>query len=351
MIRVSLLRGLGSCQKSSLIRNNSTVFGSGLRRNANSTAIAGRGTVINHRTLSTTTNTSTATATTISTATDQPKKDNGIPWALILPLGFIGAVIAYFYRGNKNAKNEAAFRIQLKENQFMSPEELVQIRESNKLSLEIFNELSKRTKQAFSSASEINLRSFLDGFCIDQLGGDFQARGTLHSRHIFDRMEKALMNKNGKGESKVDLRTALLAVSTAVLTEPSELIHAFFPLLNEDNGFVNSDHTMSYDRYVEVVRILDETNQLPVRVLIKSETAYPFNQFTRAQPEEVAAKSLNSLNPNLKDKEPEKFIQERKQRPITEEEFVHLLLSTDLCVWGACWNKPAITTAAATTTT
>jgi len=275
----------------------------------------------------TTTSTSTTTTTTASTETAAKKEGGGIPWGLILPLGFIGSVVGYFYRGSKNTKLENACRNELKDGQFMSHEELVQVREENKLSLPVFRELCKRAKTHFASSEQVDLRAFFQ-YCVDQLGGEYQARGGLKASHIFDRLEMAL-------GGKADLDTALCAVSIAVLEDPTDLINALFPVLKDREGDV-----MSYDKFVEVVTMLDKTNQLPVRVLVKMTKEYPFNKYTRASPQEIADRSLLSLSPNgAKEKEPDKFIQERKKQPLSQEDFLNLLLSTDLCVWGACWQR------------
>ena len=266
----------------------------------------------------------TTTAPTNSSSNASEDK-GGIPWGLVIPLGIFGSIIGYFYRGNKNSKNEAAFRTQLRGELVMSPEELAEIREANKLSVKVFSELCNRANQAFPTKTVV-LKTLLDDFCVHQLGGDFQARGSLKSRHIFDRLERTL-------DEEVDLDTAFLVLSLTVLAEPEDLAQCLFQILKE-----HSD-TISFDKYREIVTKLEKTNQLPVRVLVKAETDYPFNKFSKASMDEVAWKGVRALNPNPKDKQMDAFVKERIQTPLSERDFINILLSNEICAWGSCWQR------------
>lgn len=259
-----------------------------------------------------------------TTVETSAKKDNGIPWFLIAPVGFVGSVIAYFYRGNKNGKLELAFKDTLKDDLFMSPEEMVLLRESNKLTIPIFKELAKRAEITFPP-NRMDCSVFLNQFCMDQLGGNFQANGRFKNSHVFERLEK----KIGK---ELDLDLALCILSLTVFGEPEEVIKSLFQVLNK------GETEMSYDKFEHVLDLLEKTNQLPVRVLIKTENHYPFNIFTKKQIPELAEAGLAALDPDTKAPGGAEFIKNRKMKPMREDEFVHVLLSKNVCVWGACWQ-------------
>ena len=253
-----------------------------------------------------------------------PDGGGGIPWMLLVPLGIIGGVVGYFYRGNKNSKNEAAFKNELRGTYFMSQEEMVEVREKNHLSLRVYEQLSQRARSTF--ASTVDWTTFIDKFCIEQLGGDFQARGQFYQHHIFERLEKRL------GRT-LDMDLALCALSLTVLADPEALVSTLFSLLRDQ------DETMSYNQFIHTVELLDKTNQFPVRVLVKTINTYPFNKFERASSEELAEKAVSFLNPDPKKVPREEFLNAAKEKSISQEEFVKLLLSNELCVWGACWQQ------------
>jgi len=270
---------------------------------------------------------STATAEPAKVAGEEEEKKGGIPWALIIPLGLIAGVISYFYRGHRNTKNETAYRMLIRETQCLSAEEMVQIREKNKLPVDMFKELVERAKKTFPPGEKVNLKDFLDKFCLEQLGGEYQAMGAFRNRHILERLEKV-------AGSEVDINLAVCILSLTVEAEPTELIRTLFSLLKE-----NADETMSYEKYSEIVKMLELTNQLPVRVLVKSETDYPFNKLSRATPEDLAEESLSILNAKPKEVDTETFIASKRKEPLSQEEFVSLLMSNSLCIWGACWQR------------
>jgi hypothetical protein len=287
-----------------------------------------------HKNFSTATATNVGKTTTNSTtdagiagaAKEKSKDGGGIPWGLLVPLGLIFGVVGYFYRGNKNQKLETAFRTELRNDLFISPDEMVQLRESNKLSLRMFEDLVRRCRSTLGS-NHIQLKQFLDEFCPVQLGGEFQARKSFKSRHILDRLEKSLGDE-------VDFDLAVLTLSEMVHAEPEELIKSLFHVLNPN------ETSISFERYAEIVGKLEKTNQLPARVLIKTEKSYPFNRYRRAMTDEIAVNSLRAIHPNPKDKDKDdKFLEERVNKTIDEKDFVNLMLSTELCVWGACWMR------------
>lgn len=250
----------------------------------------------------------------------------GIPWGLIIPLGLLGGIIGYFYRGHRNTKDATAFRTALRGDLVISPEELATLRESNKLTINIFNELARRAIGNFGPGSEVDLRQFLNEFCVDQLGGEFQSRRSFKQQHLIERMQKHL-------GATVKIETALLVLSMTLLEEPEKILHALFPILS------HNESTISFSDFVSVLAIFDKTNQLPVRVLVHTTTNYPFDKFSRATPEEIAKKALVALNPDTKAKDMENFVEARAKSPIRDDDFNKLMLCNSICAWGACYSR------------
>ena len=74
------------------------------------------------------------------------------------------------------------------------------------------------------------------------------------------------------------------------------------------------------EEFQDILTILEDTEQLPVRVLIQTEEKYPFNLHHKISGQELAQK-VNPTNASL-----------------NKSDFVRLLLSNEVCVWGACWG-------------
>lgn len=246
-------------------------------------------------------------STTTATAAKPVAESGGIPWFTIIPLSLVGAAVAYFYRQNRNSKSDQALREKMRSELVMSPEEMVLVREKNAITPAMFTELCNRAKRHFTG--NVDLHEFLDRFCMEQLGGDFQARGEFKARHVLERLEHKLKN-----EADVDL--ALCVLSLTVFSDPVLLCEALFKVFAEGGD----EGEMTQQKFERIVDLLDDTEQLPVRVLVKETEQYPFNQYARISGAQVAQKA----HPG--------------PASLTKQEFVDLLMSTDVCVWGACWN-------------
>lgn len=243
-------------------------------------------------------------STTTTSAASKAKEDGGIPWFTVIPLSLVAGGIAYFYRQNRNSKLDQQLRDDLRSQLVMSPEEMVLVREKNALTPAMFLELGRRAQTHFPD--QVNLAEFLDRYCMEQLGGDFQSRGGFQARHVLERLEHKLPRQ-------VDVDLALCVLSLVVFSDPLELCRGLFDLLG-DGG-----EEMSSEQFVKVVGLLDDTEQLPVRVLVAERVEYPFNEYHRVRGEDVARR----VHPS--------------PAGLTQQAFVDLLMSTDVCVWGACW--------------
>ncbi|KAH9255503.1 hypothetical protein BASA81_006319 [Batrachochytrium salamandrivorans] len=245
-------------------------------------------------------------------AASKPKENGGIPWFTVIPLSLVAGGIAYFYRQNRNSKLDQQLREDLRSQLVMSPEEMVLVREKNALSPAMFLELGRRAQTHFPPPRQIDLGEFLDRYCMEQLGGEFQSRGGFQARHVLERLEHKLPRQ-------MDLDLALCVLSLVVFSDPLELCKKLFDLLVEEEENGGNEREMSSERFVRVLGLLDDTEQLPVRVLVEERVEYPFNEYHRVRGEDVARR----VHPS--------------PAGLTQQAFVDLLMSTDVCVWGACW--------------
>ena len=128
----------------------------------------------------------------------------------------------------------------------------------------------------------------------------------------------------------------------------------------QDKELPESRQKLSEERLVALVDSLMRTCQVPVRVLTREYSQYPFNRYDRSTPEYVVGQSITQLvTKRKKDKALEGHEMELKEemgsvKALQTDEF-HPVLSTQpcwnlkdftdilktkaLCAWGECYGN------------
>jgi len=239
-----------------------------------------------------------------------------VPWGLVIPTAFIGTVAGWFYRNSKSYSNQTAFTLNLKSQLVLAPDEIVQLRDANHLSVSHYRQIVKRTR---ALPARLSANDFYSHFVPDQLGGEFQARQSLRAGHLFQRLSLVLDGQYRLPDHPSP-NLLLAGLAMAVKSDPpKELLVALFDVAT--NISVSSSPSLSLSRadYETFIDYLMQTNQLPVRVLVTEIDQYPFRTYIKATPGDLVKKTLGPENDSL-----------------DQDEFIRLLSSKDVCIWGTC---------------
>jgi hypothetical protein len=240
-----------------------------------------------------------------------PAPSRSVPWGLVASLGVVGLLGGWFYRNSKSSSNQRQLLTQLKSRLVLSPEEVVEAREANRLSVRQFRELARRA----ALHPGVVPRDFYSRFVADQLGGEFQARGGLNAAHLFERLAAKL------GSAPPSALTLVCGLAIAVRADPpNELLEALFDVASEPAAEQQAARdVIDRSQFEQVLAALVATDQLPARVLVAEKDVYPVRLYHEASARELADHVLA-----------------KEQNLVTKSEFVDLLLSKGVCVWGAC---------------
>ena len=226
-----------------------------------------------------------------------------IPWGLLFSVTFIGGVVGWFYRSSKSQSRLRAFTAKQRATLVVAPDEIVMLREANKLTVNLYRELAARARAV---PARMSATDFFCHFVPDQLGGEYQAKQSLRQGHVLQRLAAALDAK----PQPPSLNVLLVGLALAVRADPpQELLCALFDQLSPQES-------MTPERFAEALDMFVATDQLPVRVLVREIDQYPLRDYVRATPTELAAKAGD--------------------KPVTRARFVELMTSPELCVWGTC---------------
>jgi len=289
---------------------------------------------------------------------EEKKKGFEVPWGLLITLTLVGSIIGYFYRGNKNTKIMKKLQNQMEQDAALSPEEVEEIRETNKLNPVVFNLLATRIKQRFPQG-EAKPSEFFD-FVGTQVGGE---QGTLKSQHLFERL--ALVLEAGVPNQMVSTEVLMTAITMTLDSDIEERVRTLFKVFT---GSKADGTKMNNDQLQRVIDSLMLTNQLPIRCMTREINHYPYKIFEqstslflaqRAVEQEVKRRkkaktlgeheeeSLAGLTSELKradqlrdpesNKSNEDFVKIDMQKPEwTIEDFNDLLHTRAICAWGEC---------------
>lgn len=251
-----------------------------------------------------------------------------------LGLVFIGSVIGWFYRNHKNSKNHKKFQNKLLDKCMLDNDEIIQIRLANKLNLNQFDELVKRVRIHYKNGFA-NPDDFFK-FCANQLGDGFEySGGKFKAEHLIERLIKSIKREPNSDVSNLD--DLIIALTVILASEPKETLkHIFNAFAKIDENKEIQVKTISIERLSKIIDSFRSIFQIPVRVQTHEVHEYPFNSYTLADTSFMINEAKETVKKEREKEKIEKDIKSIEQNNIDQHDFLDLMLSKNICVWGEC---------------
>ncbi|KAI9981113.1 hypothetical protein PInf_010529 [Phytophthora infestans] len=255
---------------------------------------------------------------------------------ILLGIGF------YIYRGSRGKKNFEALQNPIAEAAVISPYEAWELRSSNNITPDIFENVRSGVARAFPSG-KATMQHF------DQYLGFKLAQSCPTGVSKAYHLERVLLSLETDADRKSDVDAQMVAFSMAVKGTVDERLRILFNLAtnapagkalstNEDEKKDESDtREISQGQLKRLLHLLLETYQIPSekRVLAVEDAKYPFQEYIAATPSDML-KSVAQAQ--VKDK---KITEEevRDCQTYTIEAFSQIMRGKTVCLWGECFSN------------
>ncbi|OWZ23396.1 hypothetical protein PHMEG_0001727 [Phytophthora megakarya] len=251
--------------------------------------------------------------------------------------GILLAIGFYIYRGSRGKKNFEALQIPIAESAVISPYEAWELRSSNNITPETFEDVRDGVKRAFP-AGKATMQHF------DQYLGFKLAQACPTGVSKAYHLERVLLSLETDKDRKSDVDAQLVAFSMAVKGAVDERLRILFNLgTNAPAGeaLAESDEVdtreMSQEQLERLLHLLLETYQIPSekRVLAVDDAKYPFQEYLAATPSDMLKAAVQAQVKDKKITEDEA----RERDSYTFEAFSQLMRGKTVCVWGECFSN------------
>ncbi|POM68068.1 Hypothetical protein PHPALM_15817 [Phytophthora palmivora] len=252
--------------------------------------------------------------------------------------GILLAIGFYIYRGSRGKKNFEALQNPIAEAAVISPYEAWELRSSNNIIPETFEDVRDGVVKAFPSgkATMQHFDQYL-GFKLAQAC----PTGVSKAYHL----ERVLLSLETDTDRKSDVDAQMVAFSMAVKGAVDERLRILFNLgtnapageaLTTDDKEVDT-REISQEQLERLLHLLLETYQIPSekRVLAVEDAKYPFQEYSVATPSDMLKAAVQA---QVKDK---KITEEeaRERQTYTFEAFSQIMRGKVVCLWGECFSN------------
>ncbi|KAG6950078.1 hypothetical protein JG688_00014338 [Phytophthora aleatoria] len=254
---------------------------------------------------------------------------------ILLGIGF------YIYRGSRGKKNFEALQNPIAEAAVISPYEAWELRSSNNITPDIFEDVRAGVTKAFPSG-KATMQHF------DQYLGFKLAQSCPTGVSKAYHLERVLLSLETNADRKSDVDTQMVAFSMAVKGAVDERLRVLFNLAtdapagealssNEEKKEEVDTREMSQEQLERLLHLLLETYQIPSekRVLAVEDRKYPFQEYIAAAPSDMLKSAVQA---QIKDK---KITEEeaRDRQTYTFEAFSQIMRGKTVCLWGECFSN------------
>ncbi|KAG7392391.1 hypothetical protein PHYPSEUDO_000799 [Phytophthora pseudosyringae] len=269
--------------------------------------------------------------------------------------GILLGIGLYIYRGSRGKKNFEALQNPIAEAAVISPYEAWELRSSNSITPETFEDVRDGVARAFPSgkASMQHFDQYL-GFKLAQTC----PTGVSKAYHL----ERVLLSLGTDADRKSHVDAQMVAFSMAVKGAVDERLRVLFNLATnapagealstnaeeeeekkkeEEEGDKQEKEAdtreMTQEQLERLLLLLLETYQIPSekRVLAVEDAKYPFQEYIAATPSDMLKSAVQA---QVKDK---KLSEEeaRERQTYTFEAFSELMRGKTVCLWGECFSN------------
>ncbi|KAG2769126.1 hypothetical protein JG687_00015220 [Phytophthora cactorum] len=254
---------------------------------------------------------------------------------ILLGIGF------YIYRGSRGKKNFEALQNPIAEAAVISPYEAWELRSSNNITPDIFEDVRAGVTKAFPSG-KATMQHF------DQYLGFKLAQSCPTGVSKAYHLERVLLSLETNADRKSDVDAQMVAFSMAVKGAVDERLRVLFNLAtdtpagealgsNEEKKEEVDTREMSQEQLERLLHLLLETYQIPSekRVLAVEDAKYPFQEYIAATPSDMLKSAVQA---QIKDK---KITEEeaRDRQTYTFEAFSQIMRGKTVCLWGECFSN------------
>ncbi|EGZ04788.1 hypothetical protein PHYSODRAFT_342977 [Phytophthora sojae] len=249
----------------------------------------------------------------------------------------------YIYRGSRGKKNFEALQTPIAEAAMISPYEAWELRSSNNITPETFEDVRGGVARAFPSgkASMQHFDQYL-GFKLAQAC----PAGVSKAYHL----ERVLLSLEQDTDRKSDVDAQMVAFSMAVKGAVDERLRILFNLAtnappgealnakSEDEKKEEADtREMTQEQLERLLHLLLETYQIPSekRVLAVEGAKYPFQEYVAATPSDMLKAAVQAQVADKKITEEEA----RERQAYTFEAFSQIMRGKTVCLWGECFSN------------
>ncbi|KAE8881449.1 hypothetical protein PF005_g19124 [Phytophthora fragariae] len=257
--------------------------------------------------------------------------------------GILLGIGCYIYRGSRGKKNFEALQTPIAEAAVISPYEAWELRSSNNVTPETFEDVRVGMARAFPSG-KASMKHF-DQYLGFKLAQSCPA-GVSKAYHL----ERVLLSLEQDADRKSDVDAQLVAFSMAVKGATDERLRVLFNLatnappgeaLNasgEDEKKEEVDtREMTQEQLERLLHLLLETYQIPSekRVLAVQDAKYPFQEYVAATPSDMLKAAVQAQVADKKITEEEA----RDRQAYTFEAFSQIMRGKTVCLWGECFSN------------
>ncbi|CAH0491294.1 unnamed protein product [Peronospora farinosa] len=256
--------------------------------------------------------------------------------------GILLGIGCYIYRGSRSKKNFEALQNPIAEAAVISPYEAWELRSSNNITPETFEDIRDGVTKAFP-AGKATMQHF------DQYLGFKLAQACPTGVKKAYHLERVLLSLEKDKDHKSDVDAQMVAFSMAVKGDVNERLRVLFNLatkapagealktLAEDNKEETEMREMSQEQLERLIHLLLETNQIPSekRVLAREDVKYPFQEYITATSSDMLKAAVQT---QIRDKKITKEEAQERQT-YTFDAFSQLMRGKTVCLWGECFTN------------
>ncbi|GMF41436.1 unnamed protein product [Phytophthora fragariaefolia] len=252
--------------------------------------------------------------------------------------GILLGIGCYVYRGSRGKKNFEALQTPIAEAAVISPYEAWELRSSNSITPETFEDVRAGVARAFPGG-KASMQHF------DQyLGFKLAPAGVSKAYHL----ERVLLSLAQDAARRSDVDAQLVAFSMAVKGGVDERLRILFNLATNapaGDGLHAGDaekhetdtREMTQEQLERLLQLLLETYQIPSekRVLAVQDAKYPFQEYVSASASDMLQAAVQAQVADKKITEEEA----RARQAYTFEAFSQIMRGKTVCLWGECFSS------------
>ncbi|KAH7484983.1 hypothetical protein PRIC1_004290 [Phytophthora ramorum] len=255
--------------------------------------------------------------------------------------GILLGIGCYIYRGSRGKKNFEALQNPIAEAAVISPYEAWELRSSNNITPETFEDVREGVVRAFPSG-KASMQHF------DQYLGFKLAQACPTGVSKVYHLERVLLSLEQDANRKSDVDAQLVAFSMAVKGAVDERLRVLFNLAtnapkgealgkSDEEEKEEDTREMTQEQLERVLHLLLETYQIPSekRVLAVEDAKYPFQEYIVATPSDMLKAAVQAQVADKKITEEEA----RERQAYTFEAFSQIMRGKTVCLWGECFSN------------